>query len=191
MEQKTLKPSAIMRLTGARRKALRLYEDKFLITAPCRTHTGQRVYPPRVLEEVRFIRGALEVGFHLRDVKPALETWRKGGSVCPYRAYTSAGSMKSRSASKICRASMPGLRLSPASQGLPSRTTASVPPSPALLPPAVSLWHPLISFLSCGRGLGEGEKNALATVILERVLQGTKCAPTPRILVEPVEGVYS
>ena len=83
MEQKPLKPSAVMRLTGATRKALRPYEAKALITAPYRTHTGHRAYPSRVLDEVRFIRGALDVGFHLSDVKPALETWRKGGSVCP------------------------------------------------------------------------------------------------------------
>ena len=86
MEREGLSPAQVQRLTGASRKALRLYEALGLLARPWRTHTGWRRYPPRVVEEVRFVRSALAAGLHLEDVKPALDAWRRGESPCPLLA---------------------------------------------------------------------------------------------------------
>lgn len=86
MNKGTLSPAQLRRLTGVSRKALRLYEARGLLTKPVRTYTGWRVYPPRAVDEVRFIRSALAVGLHLDDLKPALDAWRRGRSPCPILA---------------------------------------------------------------------------------------------------------
>ncbi len=70
-------------MTGASRKALRLYEARGLLTRPDRTHTGWRRYARRTIEEVQFTRGAVAAGLRLDDLKPALEAWRGGKSACP------------------------------------------------------------------------------------------------------------
>lgn len=84
MNRDLLSPAQVRRLTGVSRKALRLYEERGLLTPPIRTYTGWRRYPPAVVDEVRFIRSALAVGLHLEDLKPALAAWRKGKSPCSY-----------------------------------------------------------------------------------------------------------
>ncbi|MCS7207526.1 MAG: MerR family DNA-binding protein [Dehalococcoidia bacterium] len=86
MDDTTLSPADLRRLTGISRKALRLYEARGLLTRPLRTPHGWRRYPPQVVEEVRFIRAALEVGIRLEDLKPALDAWRRGQSPCPLLA---------------------------------------------------------------------------------------------------------
>ncbi|MSQ13827.1 MAG: MerR family transcriptional regulator [Dehalococcoidia bacterium] len=73
MEPTDLSPGDIQRLTGASRKALRLYEARGLLTRPARTHTGLRRYARCTIEEVRFIRAAIAAGLRLDDLKPALE----------------------------------------------------------------------------------------------------------------------
>jgi len=59
-------------LTGASRKAIRLYESMGLIPAPMRK--GQyRVYDERDVNVVRMIRRAQEVGFKLAELKRIVE----------------------------------------------------------------------------------------------------------------------
>ncbi len=79
---RTLTPRDVLLATGVTRKALRLYEEKGLLTQPSRTYNGQRRYSTRTIEEVRFIRSAIGVGLSLRDIRPALTAWRSGSSTC-------------------------------------------------------------------------------------------------------------
>ena len=83
MENASLSTADLGRLTGATRKALRLYEQRGLITRPERSYSGWRQYQPKAVEEVRFILGSLAAGLHLADLKPALDAWRSGKSACP------------------------------------------------------------------------------------------------------------
>ena len=82
MEDRGLTYAQVRRLTGASRKALRLYEARGLIRPPWRTPRGWRRYPQEVMDEVRFIRSALAVGLRLEDLRPALEAWRRGRGAC-------------------------------------------------------------------------------------------------------------
>jgi len=59
-------------LTGASRKAIRLYESMGLIPAPMRKGR-YRVYGERDVNVVRMIRRAQEVGFKLAELKRIIE----------------------------------------------------------------------------------------------------------------------
>lgn len=78
-----LPAAELTRLTGATRKALRVYESRGLLTAPQRDRHGRRRYAERTIEEVRFIQSARSAGLPLKDLKTALEEWRRGRSACP------------------------------------------------------------------------------------------------------------
>ncbi len=68
----TLRISDLARAAGVGIPTLRFYERKRLLPAPQRTESGYRVYEPRHVTRVRFIRRAQELGFSLREVGPLL-----------------------------------------------------------------------------------------------------------------------
>lgn len=78
-----LPAAELIRLTGATRKALRVYEARGLLTSPQRDRHGRRRYTQRTVEEVRFIQSARSAGLPLKELKAALEEWRRGQSACP------------------------------------------------------------------------------------------------------------
>ncbi|MFP2906078.1 heavy metal-responsive transcriptional regulator [Pyxidicoccus sp. 3LFB2] len=63
-----LRISDLARAAGVGIPTLRFYERKKLLPAPQRTESGYRVYEPRHVTRVRFIRRAQELGFSLREV---------------------------------------------------------------------------------------------------------------------------
>jgi MerR family copper efflux transcriptional regulator len=64
----TLRISDLATAAGVGIPTLRFYERKKLLPAPRRTASGYRVYEPRHVTRVRFIRRAQELGFSLREV---------------------------------------------------------------------------------------------------------------------------
>jgi MerR family copper efflux transcriptional regulator len=53
-------------------ETLRFYERKKLIPEPPRRRSGYREYPPEAVSRIRFIRGAKELGFSLKEIDELL-----------------------------------------------------------------------------------------------------------------------
>ena len=53
-------------------ETVRFYERKGLIARPRRPQRGFRSYPPEIVQRIRFIRQAQELGFTLREIKDLL-----------------------------------------------------------------------------------------------------------------------
>ncbi len=60
------------RRSGLSRDTLRYYERMGLITPPRRADNGYRDYDPRTLVELAFIAKAQQVGFSLKQIRPAM-----------------------------------------------------------------------------------------------------------------------
>ncbi|MCH8076684.1 MAG: MerR family DNA-binding protein [SAR324 cluster bacterium] len=58
--------------TGVGIETIRFYERRGLIAEPARRPSGYRDYPPAVIERVRFIKKAKELGFSLREIAELL-----------------------------------------------------------------------------------------------------------------------
>ena len=70
------------RRAGVTPATLRYYEAIGLLPRPARTASGYRVYDPRTLADLRFIRRMQALGFALRDLAPVLQAHRAGRSPC-------------------------------------------------------------------------------------------------------------
>ena len=58
--------------TGVGIETIRFFERQGLIAEPARRPSGYRDYPPDVIERVRFIKKAKELGFSLREIAELL-----------------------------------------------------------------------------------------------------------------------
>ena len=67
---------------GVDAKTVRFYEAAGLLRPDGRTAAGYRVYSPRQLERLRFIRAARMLGFSLRDIGQMLGVWDGGRPPC-------------------------------------------------------------------------------------------------------------
>ncbi len=63
-------------------QTLHFYEQQGLIPHPPRTAANYRVYPPEIVERVRFVRKAQALGFSLDEIKEILALAQKGTSPC-------------------------------------------------------------------------------------------------------------
>lgn len=63
--------------SGVSAKMIRHYESIGLITDIARTASGYRVYGPREVQTLRFIRGARELGFSIDQMRELLALWRE------------------------------------------------------------------------------------------------------------------
>lgn len=68
--------------TGLTAKAIRLYEQHGLIAPTERTAAGYRMYGPRDLEILRFIRQAKTLGLRLDEIGRILDLQRAGAQPC-------------------------------------------------------------------------------------------------------------
>jgi MerR family transcriptional regulator, copper efflux regulator len=83
-----LTTSAIMKLSGVGRNALRFYEDKGLLEPAQRTAAGYRLYTPAVLLDLQFIKQAKAAGLSLAEIKDLLAIGRDDRSTCGTVAKT-------------------------------------------------------------------------------------------------------
>ena len=69
-------------LTGVSTDTLRYYERLHLLPAAPRSASGYRLFPPEALARVRLIRGALAMGFSVRELAAIFTERDVGGAPC-------------------------------------------------------------------------------------------------------------
>jgi len=77
-----LRSKQLARLAGVSTDTLRYYERNSLILKPARSSNGYREYPPETLDRIVLVRGALSIGFTVRELRRILKERDKGGSPC-------------------------------------------------------------------------------------------------------------
>jgi MerR family mercuric resistance operon transcriptional regulator len=71
-----LRSGEVATLAGVNVQTLRYYERRGLLAAPDRSPGGHRLYPPRVLTELRLIKATQRLGFTLEEVADLLAAGR-------------------------------------------------------------------------------------------------------------------
>ncbi len=79
---KPYRSSELAQLAGVSTDTLRFYERQSLLAKPPRTHGNYRLYPPEALNRVRFVRGALSLGFSVAELRQLLAVRDRGGIPC-------------------------------------------------------------------------------------------------------------
>ena len=62
----------VARLTGMAQSAIRYYESAGLLPSPGRSSGGWRAFPPEVVDTLKVIRMARDLGFSLEDIRTLL-----------------------------------------------------------------------------------------------------------------------
>jgi Cu(I)-responsive transcriptional regulator len=63
------------RVSGVSAKMVRHYEEIGLVPAPGRTAAGYRIYRPRDVHTLRFVKRARDLGFTMPEIKKLLALW--------------------------------------------------------------------------------------------------------------------
>jgi Cu(I)-responsive transcriptional regulator len=63
------------RFSGVSAKMVRHYEEIGLVPAPGRTAAGYRIYRPRDVHTLRFVKRARDLGFTMPEIKKLLALW--------------------------------------------------------------------------------------------------------------------
>jgi DNA-binding transcriptional MerR regulator len=74
--------SELARLAGVSTDTLRYYERLGLLPAAPRSASGYRLFPAQALHRVRLIRGALAIGFSIRELTEIFAERDRGGTPC-------------------------------------------------------------------------------------------------------------
>ena len=74
--------------SGLSTKAIRYYEDIGILPEPERASNGYRVYEPRVVDRIEFIRDAQSAGLSLVDIQMVLELRDSGEGTCDHVTTT-------------------------------------------------------------------------------------------------------
>lgn len=82
MKKEYLTIGKVARLTEMGIETIRFYEREGLIPKPPRRDSGYRQYPPTVIERVRFIKRAKDLGFTLAEIKDLLNLSVSQGTTC-------------------------------------------------------------------------------------------------------------
>jgi DNA-binding transcriptional MerR regulator len=77
-----LRIGQLAEMTGTSADSIRHYERLGLLPAPGRTEGGYRLFPHAALDRVRLIRGAVRVGFSLRQLATFLQQREAGYAPC-------------------------------------------------------------------------------------------------------------
>lgn len=72
----------VARLLGIGVQTLHYYEREGLIPSPARSDSGYRLYTPRLVDRLRFIRKAQALGLPLEEVRDILRLTEEGTSPC-------------------------------------------------------------------------------------------------------------
>jgi DNA-binding transcriptional MerR regulator len=89
-----MRSGELARRSGVSTDTLRHYERLRLLPKPPRTAGGYRDYPESAAERVRLIRGALNLGFSLSDMREILALRDKGGVPCRKTLETARARLK-------------------------------------------------------------------------------------------------
>lgn len=79
---KVRQSSELARLAGISVDTLRYYERNRLLPAAPRSSSGYRLFPPEALIRVQMIRGALSVGFSVKELEQIFTVREHGGTPC-------------------------------------------------------------------------------------------------------------
>ena len=79
---KVMQSSELARLTGISVDTLRYYERNRLLPAAQRNSAGYRLFPPEAFMRVQMIRGALCVGFSIKELGQIFTVRDHGGTPC-------------------------------------------------------------------------------------------------------------
>jgi DNA-binding transcriptional MerR regulator len=74
--------SELARMAGVSTDTLRYYERLRLLPAAPRSASGYRLFPAQALNRVRLIRGALAIGFSVRELAAIFAERDRGGAPC-------------------------------------------------------------------------------------------------------------
>jgi len=74
--------SELARLVGVSTDTLRYYERLGLLPAAPRSTSGYRLFPAQALHRVRLIRGALAIGFSIRELSEIFAERDRGAAPC-------------------------------------------------------------------------------------------------------------
>jgi DNA-binding transcriptional MerR regulator len=88
-----LRSGELARRAGVSPDTLRHYERRGLLPRPPRSAAGYRLYPPEALERVRLIRGALSIGFTVKELAAILSERDRGGAPCRRVRTLAAGKL--------------------------------------------------------------------------------------------------
>ena len=75
-------------------QTLRYYERRGLLPQPKRQPSGQRTYGPGVVQRVRFIRRAQDLGFTLEEIDGLLGLWPDSSKSCQQVEHRAASTLK-------------------------------------------------------------------------------------------------
>jgi len=78
----TLTIGKVAEQAGIGIETIRFYERKELIGPPPRSASGYRQYPDTIVQRLRFIRRAKELGFSLKEIKELLELHADPQATC-------------------------------------------------------------------------------------------------------------
>lgn len=67
---------------GVSSQTIHWYEAQGLISPLERTDSGYRVYPPSTIEQLRFVRKALSIGFSVDEIRAVIDAKRQGKPPC-------------------------------------------------------------------------------------------------------------
>ena len=81
MNKKSLVGNVAKQL-GVSSQTIHWYEAQGLISPPDRTESGYRIYPPSAIEQLRFVRKALGIGFSVDEIKSIIDARRQGNQPC-------------------------------------------------------------------------------------------------------------
>ena len=79
---KVMQSSELARLGGISVDTLRYYERNRLLPPAQRSSSGYRLFPPEAFMRVQMIRGALSVGFSVKELEQIFTVRDHGGTPC-------------------------------------------------------------------------------------------------------------
>lgn len=79
---KVMKSSELARLAAISVDTLRYYERNRLLPPAQRSSSGYRLFPPEAFMRVQMIRGALSVGFSIKELEQIFTVRDHGGTPC-------------------------------------------------------------------------------------------------------------
>jgi DNA-binding transcriptional MerR regulator len=75
--------TSLAKRTGISTKTLRYWEGLGLLPETSRTHNGYRLFSAAMIRYVQFIMESKGLGLTLKEIRSAIELFRKGGNPCP------------------------------------------------------------------------------------------------------------